>query len=59
MEKNIKTKLISWGTLPLGLVPTIGTPLQKGAEELLGALLIDRSLEKEFEWFYLLNDGYY
>jgi hypothetical protein len=54
-KASLRRKITGWATLPLGFVPVLGTPLQKGAEELVNALWSDSSLKKH-SWFYLIND---
>jgi len=51
----LRRKITGWVTLPLGVIPVLGTPIQKGAEELINALWADRPLKK-YSWFYLLNE---
>lgn len=47
--------LVSYLTIPLDIIPGIGTFAQKAAEELAGALL-DKKLKQKYRWFYLLSD---
>lgn len=51
----LRRKITGWSTLPLGVIPVIGTGIQKGVAEIIDSLWADRSLEK-YSWFYLLNE---
>jgi hypothetical protein len=48
--------IISYGLLPLGLIPTIGTPLQKAAEEAV-SWPYERKRREHLSWFYLLSEA--
>jgi hypothetical protein len=48
-------KVVSYITMPLGLIPYAGTLVQKGAEE-SAVYLQERRLKKEFRWFYLISE---
>ncbi|MDL1983446.1 MAG: hypothetical protein LWX54_04525 [Deltaproteobacteria bacterium] len=51
----LQRKISGWVTLPLGFIPIIGTPIQKGVEELVNSLWSNRSTD-EYSWFYLINE---
>ena len=51
----VRRKFTGWSTLPLGLIPVIGTGVQKVAEETINTLWSDRP-QKEFAWYYLISD---
>lgn len=57
LEKKavFRRKITGWATLPLGFIPLIGTPLQKGVEELVDRLWADRPAN-EYNWYYLISD---
>jgi hypothetical protein len=48
--------LTSYATMPLGLVPVVGTPLSKVAEEVAGATH-DRIQRRSLDWFYLISEA--
>ena len=48
-------KIASYASLPFGLIPWVGTALQKGVDEAANHLLA-RSLKKKHGWFYLLTE---
>jgi hypothetical protein len=50
-----RRNITGWATLPLGFIPVIGTPVQKGVEELVNTLWANR-ITNEYSWFYLIND---
>jgi hypothetical protein len=52
---NIRRKITGWATLPLGLIPVLGTGVQKGAEEGLNAVWSGRPLRK-YNWFYFIDE---
>ena len=47
--------IVSYLTLPLGFIPTIGTPIQKATEELITKPK-ELKKRKEFQWFYMISD---
>ena len=48
-------KLTSYATLPIGLIPWVGTFLQKATEE-VGEALLERKIMEQHPWFYLLTE---
>lgn len=48
-------RIVSYLTIPIGQIPWAGPLLQKTVEEAAGKL-IDRHLERDYQWFYLLSD---
>ncbi|MFC1971213.1 hypothetical protein ACFLV0_04720 [Chloroflexota bacterium] len=50
----LRRKITDWATLPLGIIPVLGTGIQKGADEIVNTLWSDRPLKK-YSWFYVLN----
>jgi len=47
--------VVSYLTMPLGFIPTIGTPIQKVTEELI--VKAKESKEKKgYQWFYMISD---
>lgn len=47
--------IVSYLTIPLSFVPVVGTPLEKGVDEIAGKLIQD-SLRKKHRWFYLISE---
>jgi len=47
--------IVSYITMPLGFIPTIGTPIQKAAEELITKRK-ELKKTKEFRWFYMISE---
>jgi hypothetical protein len=47
--------IASYITLPIGFIPWIGTIVQKGTEEIIGAITKGK-IRKEYRWFYLISD---
>lgn len=47
--------IVSYATSPVGLVPWIGTPVQKGIEETVGAV-VGRRMREKYQWFYMLTE---
>ncbi len=47
--------IVSYGTTPLGLIPWVGTPLQKGVEE-TAVKLVEKKQRRPFRWFYLISE---
>ncbi len=54
-KSAVRRKISGWATLPLGIVPIIGTGLQKSAEEAINVAWADRP-KKKFGWFYLIDE---
>lgn len=52
---SLRRRVTGWATLPLGLVPVVGTGIQKAAEEGINAIWSGRPLRK-YSWFYLINE---
>jgi hypothetical protein len=50
-----RRKITGWVTLPAGFIPVVGTPFQKGLEELVNSLWSNRPT-REYSWFYLINE---
>jgi len=48
-------KFLSYVTLPLELIPGVGTAVQKTVEE-IAALAVERNLQKKHRWFYFVSD---
>lgn len=48
-------RITSYATLPVGMIPWVGTPLQKIAEEAVG-LSLEKRTRRGFGWFYLLSE---
>jgi len=48
-------RVVGYATLPIGLIPWIGTPAQKVVEEAIGTP-IERKIKREHRWFYMLSD---
>jgi hypothetical protein len=47
--------IVGYATLPIGLIPWVGTIAQKGIEEGIG-IAIERKHEQKHRWFYMLSD---
>jgi hypothetical protein len=47
--------IVSYLTMPLGFIPTIGTPIQKGTEEII-TKSIEPKMKKGFQWFYMISE---
>jgi hypothetical protein len=47
--------VVSYLTIPLSFLPWVGTPLEKGADEIAGKL-VERKLRKNYRWFYLISE---
>ena len=47
--------IVSYLTIPLSFVPWIGTPLEKGADELIGRV-VEHKMKKKYQWFYLISE---
>ena len=48
-------KVLGYVTLPIGLVPWVGTPAQKVIEEAIGTAW-EKKLKREHQWFYMLSE---
>ena len=48
-------KIVSWATLPLALIPRIGTVVQKGVEE-IAVRLAEEDVGEGHRWFYLISE---
>jgi len=47
--------VIGYATLPIGLIPWVGTPVQKIVEESV-SIPIERKLKQTHRWFYMLSE---
>lgn len=47
--------IVSYLTLPIGLIPVVGSVLPKVVEEVAGKM-IEGKLKEDFRWFYLISD---
>lgn len=55
-SKLVKLRsIVSYITSPIGFIPTIGTPIQKAAEEAI-ILPIQKNKRQEYKWFYMISD---
>jgi hypothetical protein len=52
---GVRRSITGWATLPLGFIPVVGTPIQKGAEELINRLWSNKPIER-FAWYYLIDE---
>ena len=52
---GVRRNITGWATLPLGFIPVVGTPIQKGAEELINRLWSNKPIER-FAWYYLIDE---
>jgi hypothetical protein len=48
--------VLGYLTLPLGFIPTIGTPVQKVVEEIVTAP-VAKAMKEKHRWFYLLSEA--
>lgn len=48
--------IISYLTIPLDLVPYVGTFVQKAVEEAAG-MMVEKRLKRGYRWFYMLSDA--
>lgn len=48
-------RFVSYVTMPLGLIPIAGTPIQKTTEEVI-AIPIENQKRKQYRWFYLISE---
>jgi hypothetical protein len=57
IEKSVGRfrNVISYATAPLGLIPLVGTPVQKAVEEAVVRPLESKK-RKRFRWFYLISE---
>jgi hypothetical protein len=51
----VRRKICGWATLPLGLIPAVGSGVEKLVEEIAERLWANRPLAK-YSWFYLINE---
>lgn len=49
------SKIVSYATLPLGLIPMAGTPLQKAAEE-AADFAFSKVKEPKHSWYFMVNE---
>lgn len=47
--------IVSYLTMPLGFIPTIGTPIQKVAEEII-TKSTETQKRKGYQWFYMISE---
>lgn len=47
--------VVGYATLPIGLIPSVGTPVQKIVEESV-SIPIEKKLKRTHRWFYMLSD---
>lgn len=50
-----RRRICGWATLPLGIIPLVGTAVQKTVQEAINALWGNREL-REYRWYYLINE---
>lgn len=48
-------KIVSYITLPIDFIPSVGTVVQRGVEELI-TYVVDRKARNRFKWFYFISE---
>jgi len=57
IEKTLNSlrKITSYATIPINMIPVVGTPAQKIAEEIL-SYNEEIKIKEKYQWFYLISE---